>query len=745
MSSTGTTALDASHGPPRIRGGPILPWLVVVVGVAASVFLFTALRDAVENVARLRFERQASDVKAVIEGRIDSYTNVLFGLRALFATGEVSRIQFHHFLDALNLPQRYPGFEVVNFAAYVPGDAIEPFVDAVRRDTSISPEGYPAFAIRPPGQRSEYFVLVYLEPFAGNEFAFGLDLGANPAVSGTDAAGLAALQHAARDSGALVASGRLIRIKARKEYVGLAIRLAVYRSGVPIATPAERRTAYIGSVGAGFNVDKLMRTALDSETSRALRLRLYDAGSVAERTPSARTPERLLFDSTGGAATAAAGHEDIQTLFTHVLPIEVGGRFWEMHFTARKDQAIGPVDALLPWVVLLSGVISSLLLYGVLASLASSRTRAVHIADEITQDLRKREASLRESQALLSDAQKLSHVGYCQYRPHDGSMIWSEELYRMHGLDAQTFAPNFESAIAHVHPDDRDRWRSVIAETLHDGTSFASEFRIVRADGSVRHLRSLGEVMSEPAGDPPRMLWSVLDITEQKQTEDALRHSAEQLTALSRRLVEVQEAEKRKLARELHDRVGQNLTALSINLDILRTTLAGDAYARHCARLRDCSLLLESTVDSIENVMSELRPPMLDDYGLLPALQWYAKAFSERTGIAVEVLGSDSSLERPAANEEIALFRIAQEALNNVAKHAHARSVRIDLEHANSHCVLTVTDDGVGMGGARSQAKDRRRQGLGMVTMRERAEAVGGRFRVMCPSSGGTQVAVEIP
>jgi two-component system sensor histidine kinase UhpB len=235
------------------------------------------------------------------------------------------------------------------------------------------------------------------------------------------------------------------------------------------------------------------------------------------------------------------------------------------------------------------------------------------------------------------------------------------------------------------------------------------------------------------------MLWATLDITEQKEIEGTLRTSAEQLTALSRGLVQVQEAERRQLSRELHDRVGQNLTALSINLDILRTSLAGDGYAAQHARLEDSSRLLERTVDSIQNVMSELRPPMLDDYGLLPALHWYAKDFAARTGIDVKLIGSDEP-ERLAPDIEITLFRVAQEALTNVAKHAHAAHVEITLEHTADHCLMTVTDDGIGI-----ESSAERHASLGMVTMRERVQAIGGRFHVRSTPAGGTQIAIDIP
>lgn len=234
-----------------------------------------------------------------------------------------------------------------------------------------------------------------------------------------------------------------------------------------------------------------------------------------------------------------------------------------------------------------------------------------------------------------------------------------------------------------------------------------------------------------------------MDITQRKLAEDELKHSAEQLQALSRRLVDIQEFERRRFSRELHDLVGQNLTALSINLDILRTQLGGDAPEALRLRLGDSEALLESTTGAIENVMSELRPPMLDDYGLLPALQWLGNDFTRRTGIEVKIQGEER-MERLTAEREIALFRITQEALNNVAKHARARSVDIKLERRSGHCILSVSDDGIGFDGSMG-SKSRRRPGLGMVTMRERTQAIGGIFDVATASGGGTQITVRIP
>lgn len=217
------------------------------------------------------------------------------------------------------------------------------------------------------------------------------------------------------------------------------------------------------------------------------------------------------------------------------------------------------------------------------------------------------------------------------------------------------------------------------------------------------------------------------------------RHAAEQLESLSWRLVEAQESERRQLSRELHDRVGQNLTALGINLDILRSQAAAQFAPDLRARLDDSIELIEATAGSIENVMAELRPPMLDDHGLLAALQWYASQFTQRTGIEVSVHGDDLS-PRPSLQLEITLFRIAQEALNNVAKHARASRVDVELHMADGDFSLAVTDDGIGFESTSLASH----AGRGMATMRERAQSVGGHFEVTAGRGAGTRVSARV-
>jgi signal transduction histidine kinase len=613
-------ATHARAGTRQPIAARLLACLLLALLIPASFGLSMLSARAIDRIGHLRLERLTSDVRHVIEARLRSYTDVLHGLQALFATHEpVDRVQFHRYVTALDLGRRYPGYDVVNFAVYVTPEDKARFEHAVRHDTSLDPRGYPDFRIKPPGDRSEYYVIVYVEPMQGFEFAFGLDLAANPAVVGSDSAALTALQHRARDSGALTASGRPIRIRiGDREHTGLAVRLAVYRPGMPTTTPGQRRAAYLGSVGAGFNIEQLMKGVLNEALTEHVRLTLHDIGT-ADATSNGNAAEAhwLLFDSrpAGSGVPDVARVDPNRKALISTLPLEFAGRLWSLRVAAAKSAVIDPVEAWRPWIVMLVALTLSLLVCGTVWSLASSRTRAVSIAAEMTRDLR------------------------------------------------------------------------------------ASE----------RELRALNG----------------------------------QLQALSRRLVDVQESDRREFARELHDRVGQNLTALSISLDILKSQLPPDAGAAVHARLQDAATLLESTAERIENVMSDICPPMLDDYGLLPAMQWYAKEFGTRTGLRVQVDG-DETQPRLAQASEIALFRIVQEALHNAAKHGGAKTVHIRIERGAAECVLRIADDGVGFD-PRSLGAKRRRAGLGMVTMRERAQTLGGAFEVRSARGSGTVITVRVP
>lgn len=231
------------------------------------------------------------------------------------------------------------------------------------------------------------------------------------------------------------------------------------------------------------------------------------------------------------------------------------------------------------------------------------------------------------------------------------------------------------------------------------------------------------------------------EIEERKDTEKALTRSRESLRALYVKLAELEEGERRRLARELHDQVGQNLTALGIQLNVILNQLSDASREKVEARLHDSVQIAAETAVSIRDVMAALRPQVLDDYGLKAALQMEAQRFAERTGIVAEVVGKEMA---PRASDEVetALFRIAQEALTNVSKHGKAQRAVIRLEQNGGTIRLTIEDNGVGFDP--EGVSTGRLSGWGLMNMRERIQAHDGSLEVMSEPGGGTKLVVEV-
>jgi PAS domain S-box-containing protein len=232
------------------------------------------------------------------------------------------------------------------------------------------------------------------------------------------------------------------------------------------------------------------------------------------------------------------------------------------------------------------------------------------------------------------------------------------------------------------------------------------------------------------------------EITERKRAEKALRQSNEQLRELTNHLTEAEEHERRKLARELHDGVGQSLTALSINLAIIRNQLSAASAQNIGSRIDDSIHLVEETVESVRDVMADLFPPVITDYGLAAALRWYGQQFTRHTEIPVNVETVGETETRLPSYLEAIFFRITQEALTNVANHAGAKHVLLQLETIENATRLTIEDDGCGFDP--STIDSDQKKGWGLWTMRERIKAAGGRLHLDSTPGIGTKIIAEI-
>ena len=234
---------------------------------------------------------------------------------------------------------------------------------------------------------------------------------------------------------------------------------------------------------------------------------------------------------------------------------------------------------------------------------------------------------------------------------------------------------------------------------------------------------------------------TVIDITARKRADTEARIHAGRMQAISLRVVEIQETERRNLAAELHDRFGQDLAAINVNLHIIRDQLTAESRIKVGPRLDDSIALVDRTAEAVRDVAGALRPLVLDDYGLEVTLKSYGEQFSARTGIRVLVEAKDP-IPRLPQDAEMALFRVSQEALNNVLKHARAATVRLTLAVDAESLSLTIADDGCGLDtepGINQVAK-----GLGLLIMQERLRAVDGFLRVESQPGAGTIVIARI-
>jgi PAS domain S-box-containing protein len=266
--------------------------------------------------------------------------------------------------------------------------------------------------------------------------------------------------------------------------------------------------------------------------------------------------------------------------------------------------------------------------------------------------------------------------------------------------------------------------------TPEQGKRFEFQHRL--ADGSIREV----EVSSSRIQFGSRqVLHSIIfDVTDRKKAEKIQRSYAH-------RLIQIEENLRGEIATELHDEIGRDLAALGINMSIIGQKLNDGDTDNISLRIRDCGQLIEGISRTTRNVIANLRPPVLDDFGLLLALQWHTAIFSARTGLSVSI-SADETFPRINAEKEMILFRIAQEALTNVAKYADAKSVTISLSNDDRKIKLIIKDDGKGfVPGSSSQIQGS--AGWGTTIMRERAELIGGIFTLDSSQGEGTTVSVE--
>lgn len=383
------------------------------------------------------------------------------------------------------------------------------------------------------------------------------------------------------------------------------------------------------------------------------------------------------------------------------------------------------------------------------------------------------ELALRESEERLRLAFAGAQEGVWDWNLETGSVVYSTQWKQMLGYGDDEIEPHVSAWQRLLHPDDGERAREVHDRVARGGRLYEGEFRLRHKDGHYIHVLSRGFPVRRVSGGPVvRIVGTHFDLTERKRAEEMLRRAHDELEARVRertaelaraneslraemlereraerarmdllsKLVFAQEDERRRIAREMHDQFGEQLTALSRRIGLLREASASNpAIAEQVAALETVARQLDRDVD---HLVWQLRPTALDDLGLRAALANYVHDWSTRVNVNAELHTSGLLDVRLTPDAETTLFRIAQEALTNIAKHASASSVDVILERRADQVLLIVEDDGVGFdlsaagGGA---------QGFGLLGMQERAALVGATLQIESEVGKGTTILLRMP
>lgn len=280
-------------------------------------------------------------------------------------------------------------------------------------------------------------------------------------------------------------------------------------------------------------------------------------------------------------------------------------------------------------------------------------------------------------------------------------------------------------------------------EALRTGAARAGlQAEFVRKDGSVFPASLHIAALRDRNGGFVATQATVIDLSGRRRAEEEARRYAARLRTMSRRIVEAQECERRRLSAELHDRVGQDLAAADLDLHLVKDQLPASLRALVAARLDDAIARIEATAQNVRDVAGALRPPVLDAYGLAVSLRTCAEQFAARTGIRVAV-DTQAGAARAGARVETALYRVCQEALTNAMRHSRAQAVRISLRRSGVEVHLSIADDGCGFDASEAGVAEHER--LGILGMRERMLAVGGELRVDSAPGRGTRIVARAP
>ncbi|WEM96402.1 CHASE domain-containing protein [Telluria mixta] len=370
-------------------------WVGALLSSLVGSVLYLVTARSIESDAETRFVSHARHAQSVINVRVKSYTDLLRATGSMIQSTDVLTYQnFHEFARGLDLAQHFPAVDYINYAVYVPHERRDGVVADLRKNVSRI-FGRPVDVdISPPGDRSSYLVVAFVEPAPPGARYYGVDLMANRYF------GSQLIEE--RDRGVIFSAGTPIQVLSQPNNIYLGMRMPVYRGAGPINTVEQRRAAYVGSLGIAFSVRKLLHGVMDEIPIAGLRMTLYDVGPGLDAQGRDASDKLLtLFDSRGTSANPTPALETGDDVFTTTLPLDFNGRLWKTVYSVHKSALYTEFDTYYPKLMMAFGFLGSILLYALLHTLTSSRRAALALAQEMTSELRESQTKLQLSHQKL--------------------------------------------------------------------------------------------------------------------------------------------------------------------------------------------------------------------------------------------------------------------------------------------------------------------------------------------------------
>ncbi len=350
------------------------------------------------------------------------------------------------------------------------------------------------------------------------------------------------------------------------------------------------------------------------------------------------------------------------------------------------------------------------------------------------------EESLRLNEERLLEAQRLAHLGNWEWDIIKNNLWWSDEVYRIFGVEPGQFGATYEAFLSYVHPQDRELVKKSVNEALYKGKSYNIDHRVIRPDGSERIVHEKAEVTYDSNHKPIKMIGTVHDITEQKKTENEIRDNQRKLRALTAELQLVEEQERHRIAQDLHDSVGQILAFSCGGLKTLQKSLP-DKAAKSVQKITN---QLDTAVEQARTLSFDLSPSTLYDFGFEVAVEDLVDRMAEEKKLRCQF--ENCSLPKPLTDDvKVLLYRSVRELLINAIKHAGASLLRVELLRSSSDIYITVEDDGKGFDVSVLDYSPTKRKGFGIFSIHERLSHIGGQLKIESDKGKGTKAVLIAP